>query len=34
MYDAIDYVVGAVLDQSKDKKQYAISYASRTLTGP
>jgi hypothetical protein len=23
-----------VLDQSKDKKQYAISYASKTLTGP
>jgi hypothetical protein len=25
---------GVVLDQSKDKKQYAISYASKTLTGP
>jgi hypothetical protein len=23
-----------VLSQSKDKKQYAISYASKTLTGP
>jgi hypothetical protein len=23
-----------VLDQSKDKKHYAISYASKTLTGP
>jgi hypothetical protein len=32
--DAGYYVVGAVLDQSKDKKQYAISYASETLTGP
>jgi hypothetical protein len=32
--DAGYYVVGAVLDQSKDKKQYAISYASKTLTGP
>jgi hypothetical protein len=32
--DASDYVVGAVLNQSKDKKHYAISYASMTLTGP
>jgi hypothetical protein len=32
--DASDYVVGAVLGQSKDKKHYAISYASKTLTGP
>jgi hypothetical protein len=30
---ASDYVVRAVLGQSKDKKQYAISYASKTLTG-
>jgi hypothetical protein len=34
MCDANDYVVGAVLGQSKDKKHYAISYASKTLTGP
>jgi hypothetical protein len=32
--DASDYVVGAVLGQSKDKKHYVISYASKTLTGP
>jgi hypothetical protein len=32
--DASDYAVGAVLSQSKDKKQYVISYASKTLTGP
>jgi hypothetical protein len=29
-----DYAVGVVLGQSKDKKDYAISYASKTLTGP
>jgi hypothetical protein len=34
MCDAHDYAVGAVLGQSKDKKQYAISYASKNLTGP
>jgi hypothetical protein len=34
MCDASDYVVGAVLSQSKDKKHYVISYASKTLTGP
>jgi hypothetical protein len=34
MYDASDYVIGAMLGQSKDKKHYAISYASKTLTGP
>jgi hypothetical protein len=34
MCDASDYVVRAVLGQSKDKKHYAISYASKTLTGP
>jgi hypothetical protein len=34
MCDASDYFVRAVLDQSKDKKHYAISYASKTLTGP
>jgi hypothetical protein len=32
--DASDFVVGEVLDQSKDKKHYAISYTSKTLTGP
>jgi hypothetical protein len=34
MRDAGDYAIGAVLSQSKDKKHYAISYASKTLTGP
>jgi hypothetical protein len=34
MCDASDYVVVAVLNQSKDKKHYAISYASKTLAGP
>jgi hypothetical protein len=34
MCDASDYAVGAVLSQSKDTKQYAISYASKTLIGP
>jgi hypothetical protein len=34
MCNASDYVVGAVLGQSKDKKQYAISDASKTLTSP
>jgi hypothetical protein len=34
MCDASDYAVGAVLGQSKDKKQWAISCASKTLTGP
>jgi hypothetical protein len=34
MCDASDYAVGEVLSQSKDKKQYAISYASKTLTRP
>jgi hypothetical protein len=33
MCDANDYAVGAVLSQSKDKKHYAISYTSKTLTG-
>jgi hypothetical protein len=33
MCNASDYAVGVVLDQSKDKKQYAISYARKTLTG-
>jgi hypothetical protein len=34
MCDASDYAVGAALSQSKDKKHYVISYASKTLTGP
>jgi len=33
MCDASDYVVGAVLGQSKNKKHHAIAYASKTLTG-
>jgi hypothetical protein len=34
MCDASDYAVGALLGQCKDKKHHAISYASKTLTGP
>jgi hypothetical protein len=34
MCDASDYAIGVVLGQSKDKKQYAMSYASKTLTRP
>jgi len=34
MCDASVYVVGAVLEQTKDKKHHAIAYASKTLTGP
>jgi hypothetical protein len=34
MCDASDYVVGAMLDESKDKKHYAISDVSKTLIGP
>ena len=34
MCDAIDYAVGAMLGQCRDKQHYAISYASKTLTGP
>ena len=33
MCDASDYAVGAVLGQTKDKKQHAITYASKTLSG-
>ena len=33
MCDASDFAVGAVLGQTKDKKNYAISYASKTLSG-
>jgi hypothetical protein len=34
MCDASDYAIGVVLGQLMDKKQYAISYVSKTLTGP
>jgi hypothetical protein len=34
MCDASDYALGVVLNQSKDKKHYAISYASKALTIP
>jgi hypothetical protein len=34
MCDASDYAVAAVPGKSKDKKHYAISYASKTLIGP
>jgi hypothetical protein len=33
MCDASDYVVSAVLGQTKDKKHHAITYASKTLMG-
>jgi hypothetical protein len=33
MCNASDYAVGTVLGQTKDKKHYAISYASETMTG-
>jgi hypothetical protein len=33
MCDANDYVVGAVLGQTKDRKHHAIAYASKMLTG-
>ena len=33
MCDASDYVVGVVLGKRKDKKMYAIYYASKTLDG-
>jgi len=33
MCDASNYDVEAVPDQCKDKQHYAISYASKTLTG-
>ena len=32
MCDASDYAVGAVLEQTKDKKHHAIAYASKTMT--
>jgi hypothetical protein len=34
MCHASNFAVGAVLGQTKDKKHYAISYASKTMTGP
>jgi hypothetical protein len=34
MCHASDYVVGVVLGQTKDRKQHAIAYASKTLIGP
>ena len=34
MCDASDYVVGAVLGQTKDRKHHAIYYASKTQSGP
>jgi hypothetical protein len=34
MCDASDFAVGAILGQTKDKKHYAISYASKTLARP
>ena len=33
MCDASDFVVGAVLGQTKDKKHHAIAYTNKTLTG-
>ena len=34
MCDASDYAVRVVLGQTKDKKDHAITYASKTLTWP
>ena len=34
MCDANDYAMGAVVGQTMDRKHHAISYASKTLTGP
>jgi hypothetical protein len=34
MCDASDYAIHAMLGQCIDKQHYAISYASKTLTGP
>jgi hypothetical protein len=34
MCDPSDFAVGDVLGQTKDRKHYAISYASTTLIGP
>jgi hypothetical protein len=30
MFDASDFVVSAILGQTKDRKHYAISYAGKT----
>jgi hypothetical protein len=34
MCDASEYVVGAVLGQTKDRKHHAISYDRKTLASP
>ena len=34
MCEASDFAIGVVLGQTKERKHYAISYASKTLTGP
>ena len=34
MCDASDFAIGAILGQTKDKKHYAISYASKILSRP
>jgi len=34
MCDASDFAVGVVLGQTKERKHYAISYASKILTAP
>jgi hypothetical protein len=34
MCDASDYAVWTILGQTKDRKHHAISYASKTLSGP
>jgi hypothetical protein len=34
MCDASDFAVGAALGQTEDKMHYAISYVSKTLSGP
>ena len=34
MCDASDLAVGAILGQTKDKRHYAICFASKTLAGP
>jgi hypothetical protein len=34
MCDASDFAIGVVLGQTKERKHYAIFYASKTLIGP
>jgi len=34
MCDASEFAIGAILGQTKDKKHYAISYDSKTLSEP